>query len=438
VICCATAAAPGTLPRVTAVEAHRPGYRAVLADPEYRGLFLADGLSVVGDQVTRIAVALLVFERTGSSLAAAATYAASYLTWLLGGPVLSTLADRLPRRRVLVSCDLARAALVACLAIPGLPLPLLFVLLAAVGLLAPPFDAARSALIADVLEGERYVVGNALSSAVANVGQLAGFLAGGALVHLLGTSGALLVDAGTFLVSAALVAALVRPRSAPAVRDPLVGLAAELGAGAAYVWRTPVLRALLAWGALSGAVAIPAEGLAVVLATETGGGALAAGALTAAVPAGFLLGVWALLRIEPDRRQQLFPVLILLTAALLAATPLAGGLATLLLLWTVAGVGTALQLVANAAFVQAVPPQLRGRAFGIAGTVLTASQGVVLLLAGALAEQVDAAEAVALVAGAGLIVLAARWLLVTRRPPAGPLAREGAQGEPGSGRGRPG
>jgi hypothetical protein len=391
---------------VTAVDAARPCYREVLADREYRGLFVADGLSVVGDQVTRIAVALLVFDRTGSALAATATYAASYLTWLLGGPVLSTLADRLPRRRVLVACDLARAGLVACLAIPGLPLPWLFALLALVGLLAPPFDAARSALLADVLAGERYVLGNALSSGIANVGQLVGFILGGTLVHLLGASGALLVDAGTFLLSAAIVLRAVRPRPAARGGDDVSGLLAELTAGASYVWRTPALRALLAWAALSGAVAIPAEGLAVVLAASRGGGAVAAGLLTAAVPAGYLLGVWVLLRLPAERRRALFPPLVVLTALLLAATPLADGLVVLLVLWTIAGTGTALQLVANASFVQAVPAHLRGRAFGVAGTALTATQGLVLLLVGGLAEKVGADAAVAAVALTGAALAA--------------------------------
>jgi MFS family permease len=390
---------------VTAAPAPAARYRDVLADPEYRSLFAADGLSVVGDQVTRIAVALLVLERTGSALAASATYAASYLSWLLGGPVLSSLADRLPRRRVLLGCDLARAGLVALLAVPGLPLPLLFLLLTVVGLLAPPFEAARSALLADVLDGERYVVGTALSSGLANAGQLVGFLVGGALVALLGTSGALLVDAGTFLLSAALVAAGVRARPVPRGDEPPGRLRSELAAGVRLVRGSPVLRGLLGWAVLSAAVVAPAEGLAVVLARDAGGGPLAGGVLTAAVPAGYLVGVWAVLRLPAERRRPLFPALTAVSAVLLALTPLVGSLPLLVVLWVLAGTGTALHLVANAAFVQAVPPHLRGRAFGVAGTALTASQGLVLLAAGALAEVTGAATAVAAVSAIALLVL---------------------------------
>lgn len=386
--------------------AARAGYRAVLSDPEYRAIFIADGLSVVGDQVTRLAVALLVFERTGSSLLAAATYACSYLTWLLGGPVLSALADRMPRRRLMIACDLARAVLVLVLLLPGLPLWALFAVLGLVGLLAPPFDAARSAMLADILEGDRYVVGSALSGAVGQAGQVVGFLAGGAMVALLGTRGALVLDATTFLLSAALLGALVRHRPAPDRTGTTTTLRTDLSAGAVLVARSPALRRLLGWGALSAVITIAPEGLAVSVAATLGGGPAAAGVLTAAVPAGFLLGSWLVLRLPPERRPVLFPWLTVLSAGMLMLSPLLDSIALVAVVWLLAGVGTALQLVANAAFVQAVPPELRGRAFGVAATVLMALQGVVLLVAGALADAVDARTSVALIAAMGLLVLA--------------------------------
>ena len=387
-----------------------PGYREVLRDPEYRAVFLADGLSVIGDQVTRLAVALLVFDRTGSALLASATYACSYLSWLLGGPVLSALADRLPRRRLMIGCDVARGLLVLLLVIPDLPLWVLFAVLVLVGLLAPPFDAARSALLADILEGDRYVVGNALSGAVGQAGQVAGFVLGGALVAVLGTRGALLVDASTFALSALLLTFLVRehPTERPVVP---ASLRRELGAGFALVARDRQLRRLLGWAVLSAAITIAPEGLAVSVADRLGGGAAAAGALTAAVPAGFLLGSWLVLRVPPARRPRMFPWLVLLSGLALATSPALGSIELVVAVWFLAGVGTALQLIANAAFVQAVPPHLRGRAFGVAGTSLMAVQGLVLLLAGALADAVGPRISVALIALAGLVILAGTGLL---------------------------
>lgn len=397
-------------------------YRQVLAVPEFRALFLADGLSILGDQVARLAVAFFVYERTGSPLAAAATYAISYLTWLVGGPLLSALPDRYPRREVMIVCDVARMLLVAALALPGLPLWAFFLVLAAVGLLAPPFDSARSALVADLLDGEQYVVGNALSNAVAQAGQVVGFVAGGALVASIGVRGALLADAASFAVSAAVLLLVVQRRPRPARSDESsTSLVAEAVAGARLVAGSPRLRRLLAWGALSFTAVVAPEGLAVAVSEQRGGGALAAGVLTAAVPAGFLLGSVVLLRVPTERREPLFPALMVLACVPLLLTPLANSLVLIALLWALAGCGNAMQLIANSAYVQAVPPELRGRAFGVAGTVLMAVQGFALLALGAVAEVTDPRLAVAVGAAACLVLVP--WLL---RPTT--KARHSAQG----------
>ena len=379
-------------------------YREVLAVREFRALLISDGMSTLGDQVARIAVALLVLERSGSPFAAAATYACSYLTWLVGGPLLSALPDRYPRRRIMVLCDLARMALVAALAVPGLSLWVVFSVLIVVGLLSPPAEAARSALLADVLDGEPYVVANALSNAVGQAGQVGGFVAGGALVALVGVEVALLLDAATFALSGLLLLAFVRERVLK-ISGPRGGALQEAAAGLRLVRDSPRLRGLLSWGLLSAVSVIAAEGLAVAIADERGGGPLAAGLLTASVPAGFLLGSWALLRLPTHRREPLFPLLIALSCIPLLATPFVDNLAALVALWLLAGCGNCLQIVANSAFVQAVPPHLRGRAFGVAGTLLMVLQGAVLLGAGALAEITEPRVPIAVVAALCLLLV---------------------------------
>lgn len=408
-----------------AVQTPPVSYRTVLRDREFAALFTAETLSVVGDQMARLAVALLVFAQTSSPLAAAATYASSYLAWLLVGPVLAAVADRLPRRAVMVSCDVVRAALVAALVVPGLPVAVVFAVLIVVGLLAPLFDAARSSLLADVLEGERYAVGNALIGTFAQAGQLSGFLLGGLLVAGLGTRGTLLVDALTFVASAVLcrIRLVERESDAEAAREDF---GAELAAGTRLVLGRRDLRTLLGWGLLVSAVTIPPEGLAVPVARAAGGGSLAAGVLTAAVPAGFVIGSWLLLRLPQARRRALFPTLVLLSCAALALTALLHTLALIAVAWFVAGTGTALQTVANSAFVQAVPRELRARAFGVAATALMTVQGAVLLAAGGLADVVGAREAVTVVAGVAAAVLAAAVIPGLKQPalPVEPVRNE--------------
>ena len=112
-----------------AVGVQQGTYGTLFANSEFRALWLAQILSVLGDQLARVALTLLVYDRTRSPLLAAVTFAASVLPVFVGGLVLSPLADRLPRRAVMIACDLARMVLVLIMAIPGVPLPVLVGLL---------------------------------------------------------------------------------------------------------------------------------------------------------------------------------------------------------------------------------------------------------------------------------------------------------------------
>src|SRR5438270_5933412 len=114
---------------MTAVEpGRRVTFRDVLANREFRALYVAQALSVAGDQLARIAVAVLVFSRSHSALLTAASFGLSYLPWVVGGPLLAGYADRLRRRQVMVVCDVARALMVLLMAVPNMPTVMLLVL----------------------------------------------------------------------------------------------------------------------------------------------------------------------------------------------------------------------------------------------------------------------------------------------------------------------
>ncbi|HEY0499585.1 MAG TPA: MFS transporter, partial [Kutzneria sp.] len=100
----------------------------MFANGEFRALWLAELVSTAGDQVARVALSLLVFDRTRSAALAALTFALTMLPALFG-PLLAGLADRYPRRNVMVTADLIRAVLMGIMAIPGVSLPPLFLLL---------------------------------------------------------------------------------------------------------------------------------------------------------------------------------------------------------------------------------------------------------------------------------------------------------------------
>ena len=167
-----------------------PRYRDVFAVAEFRALWAAQVLSVGGDQLARVALTVLVYAHTGSALLAAAAYAASIAPQFLGGLLLSGLADRWPRRRVMIVCDLGRAPLAALMAVPGMPTGALIGLLCAVTALGAPFGSARAAIVPEVL-GDAFPLGTAITMTTYQAAQVAGFVAGGAVVGLFGARTAL-------------------------------------------------------------------------------------------------------------------------------------------------------------------------------------------------------------------------------------------------------
>src|SRR5262245_17915858 len=129
----------------TGRDGRRPAtYRDVLASREFRGIYGAGGLSWIGDATARAAVTALVFHATGSAAASAGAFALTYAPYLLGGSLLVSLAERYPHRTVMVTCDVARMLIMAVIAIPRVPVPLVLVLVLFAAFFAPPFDAARS------------------------------------------------------------------------------------------------------------------------------------------------------------------------------------------------------------------------------------------------------------------------------------------------------
>jgi len=380
----------------------RARWRDVFGHAEFRALFLAGVLSVAGDQLARVALSVLVFDRTESAGLTALTYALTYIPDLLFGPLLAGFADRYPRRTVMIVTDLARAVLVAAMAVQALPLLVVILLLLALQAFGSPFNAARAATLPVVLPGDHYVLGKAANDMVVQFSQVLGFGTGGVVVVAVGTSGGLLLDSATFLLSAVLVATWVRRRPAPAdgTDAPHSSYFKDLAAGISLVARTPRLRALVTLATIAGFY-VTVEGLAVPYAHEIGGGPDAAGLLLAASPAGAVAGMWLITLWEPERRMRLLGPLAVLACAPLIGCFLAPGLLPTVALWAVSGLASAYHLPTSAAFVQAVPDSQRGQAFGVASTALKSSQGIGILLAGLIADQSSPYDAIGVMGVAG-------------------------------------
>jgi MFS family permease len=396
---------------VSTAEARRASFGEVFAIREFRALWASYVLSAAGDRLALVALTLLVYDRTRSPLLAALAFAAGTLPYLVGALFLSGLADRFRRREVMVGCDVIRAALVGAMLLPQMPLDALIVLLYVVTTFQPPFDAARSAIVRDVVQGERYVLAATILQSTGRLMIVAGAAAGGLVVALAGARPALGVDVATFVLSAALIQFGVRARPAAA---PASGPSAllQLGAGVRLVFGDAALRTLLMLGWLDALYQIPSS-IAPAYAARVGGGAVAAGLLIAGAEVGAAVGMPLFTkRIGPLTRLKWMGPMAVCTGGVLLLTAFRPGLAVSLAIFAVSGTFGMYQIAANTTFVERLPNERRAQALGLANAGLVVGQGLGFLLAGAAAEVVPPSTVIALGGGLGALAacgLALRW-----------------------------
>lgn len=406
----ASPAAPATHPgRHRRAPEERSSYREVFAIREFRAIWTAQVLSYAGDQFAQVAIAILVYGRTHSPFLTALAYALTYLPPIAGGPLLSGLADLFPRRRVMIACDVLRVGTVGLMAVPGMPFTVLCVLLFFTVLTGAPFSSARTALLPDILPGDKFVLGSAAGNISYQASQILGFVAGAAVVDLLDPYRTLGIDALTFGLSALIVLSGVKARPAPrregTVRPSLWSVSAD---GIRVVLGDRILLTLLLFGWLAGFYIVP-EGLAAPYARSLHGSTLTVGLLMAAMPLGMVIGAFLLGRVAaPSARIRMMGWLAVLSCAPLIGSAWSPPLWAVLLLWTFAGAGGAYQLAAAAAFVQTLTASTRASAFGLVQSGLYAVQGLGILTGGAVAQVVGAPLAVGL---AGLVGLTAATML---------------------------
>ena len=400
--------------------ADRPAtFRGVLANSEYRSIYLASALSWFGDAIARAAVTALVYRTSSSVVLSAATFAISYLPWLGIGPVLTALAERYPLRRVMVVCDIARMVTMGLVALRGMPLPAMIALLFATALLNPPFDAARSAMMPRVLTGNRYVLAVSLQLTTAQIALITGYFAGGALAvykpHV-----TLMLNALTFGISALLIGFGVRERASAVRADQRKHLLRETAAGFGLVFGHPLLRsiALLVFGTMLFTV-VP-EGLAAGWAGELAGTAWRnqgwmQGLIMMANPIGWICGGILVNRlVRPSVRRRLIRPFALLAPFALVWAVFRPPVYVVALISAMTGFASGGFLpAANALFVQSLPATFRARAFGVMSSGVQLLQGAAVLATGALAERfADVPRVVGLwgLGGVGvMLVVVALW-----------------------------
>jgi MFS family permease len=401
----------------------RIGLRAVWRRPGYRRLWAARTASQWGDVFATVALALLVFDLTGSPLGVSAVVFAEILPVLLLAPLAGTLVDRLPRVRVMVAADLWRALLAALLIVVGDHVLAVYVIAFGLSVGAVVFNPAANSALPALVRDDELVAANSGIWTAAVLSQIALAPLAGVLYSALGAGPAFGINAASFLVSAGLLARLRLP-TAPRSTDRR-GFFADAVAGLRVLASDRLLRALGAGQLLAALSAGATSALLVVLAREhLGLPASGYGLLLGAIGGGAVLGPFLLTRLVDNPRRPAFvfgPYVIrgLVDVALATFTALPLALAAL----AIYGLGTSTGAVTFNSLLQAhTPAHVRGRIFA-SFDVFWQLGRLVSLLTGGLLAAAAGIQAVYYLGGAMLLLAAAiGWMGIRSRARPDPAA----------------
>jgi MFS family permease len=298
------------------------GRFAALRERNFRNLFLGQSVSVIGDGITPVAITFAVLDLTGSATDLGLVLAAQSVPLAALALVGGVWADRLRRERVMLVSDIVRAcvqATVAALLLTGsAQIWQLMVLLAIYGTAEAFFRPAWGGLLPQLVPMQRLQEANALMGISDNFGWLVGPAIAGTLIAVLGSGGAIAIDAGTFVVSAIFLSTIVAPpiehRYAPA---PFF---AELRQGwyevksRRWLWVMLLRTSLVLFAAIA-----PFQILGPLILREHGQGAAAWGFIMAIFSAGMIAGGAFAMRYHPRRPM----VVVAFTGASGCLSPLA-------------------------------------------------------------------------------------------------------------------
>ncbi len=391
---------------------------SVLRIHDMRRVWGSQVLSEVGDWAARFALAVLVFDRSGSAFLTAATLAVTYLPYLLS-PVITPIAQRYSLRRMMIGSDIVRMALFALIALP-LPTWSLLVLAFVAGLATPPFEAARTAVIPEAAGEDRMADAYALSNVTFQTAQALGLAVGGALLLLIGPEAALIMNAATFGVSAVLLFSLDAGRRPPPPEPPITRTKNAFSMMA----RRGLLRQMLVFFLLLALADAAITGLLPVFLRSEAVNPLVMAALIATAPlVGAFSGTVVPREGSPTRLMR-----ISCTVTILAASPAAllfalsgtasGWLVVVLALLAITayGVTIAADVPTMTGSMMIVPPDLRAPFVSIIQPGLMGIQALGALAAGAVATVLPTTStmAIALI----LPVAYSSWALLRTLPPA--------------------
>ena len=399
-------------------------YAPLKTQKEYLKLIASSVVNRFGDSIDAIAYSLLTYEITGSAALMAFVLAINYLPTVILQPIAGVVTEKMNPVRLMSLCDLGRGVCVlteAALYAMGLLTTLLILLGVLIhSTLEALSTPAGVGIVPRLLSEELYTAGIALRKTLSSTMELIGLACAGAIVGALGISAALAIDAGTFLLSAALIAC-IRPaplEAAPGEEEnarlasKISHIAHELRGVFVQIARTPLLRAVVLLGMALNFTAVPySVFFTPYVTTNLGGDAYALSLLQIAFVVGMMIGSYVTPHL--DRLSARVQILIggfgaalcyLAMAVFPSVAPYTLRLALTCCDTFVFGAFNAMLSIAfSAAFMRSTPTDQLTRTSGAVNAVLTCAMPVGALLCSALVSFISVP---AMLAFGGLLCLA--------------------------------
>lgn len=400
--------------------------------PAFRRLATSYSLNEIGWGFGTVALALLVYDRTGSALAPTALFLATSFLPAFLAPALTARVDGLAVRRVLPSLYLLEALVFCALAAlaGNFSLPAVLVLALADGALALTGRALTRASVAAALTPSGTLrEGNALLNVLFAIAFAVGPAAGGLVVSVAGIAASLLVSAGIFaLMACTLATSRDLPSARPDVPAPWRARVVE---GLRFVRDEPQVRRLLTLRGASLTVATLVIPIEVVYARSTlNGGEAAYGVLLAVWGAGTVVGSVFFARAGRLGVATLLPCALLAMGLGYGTMAIAPTLAVALVGCLLGGAGNGVEQVSVIqALQEPLPAEFQARVMGLLESVQAASIGVGFLLGGLLAYVAGTRPVFATACGGLAVATVAARLLLARRSGAADARTEPASAQ---------
>jgi len=380
--------------------------RSVFLNRNYGLTLCAYALSLLGTNMSFVAIVALLYSRTGKALDVGVYTVVNIVAGFISGPIAGVVADRVSRKRLMCLANLANAGLIGLLVFANESI-YVYAVGFAITFVNRFFVASRMSLLPSLVNPRELVSANAHMTTASLLARIVGPAVAGIIVALVGPMAVFILDSASYILGALLIATVkvAEPSRRP---SPLAGVIGEMGRGVAYLFTHPLLRYLVCLGMVHRIFLSMLTPLLIgFVAVRLSGGTGAYGLILSAASAGGLVGSLLAKRLESKRvdRLNLAAWGITFTGVVVLAFLMSRTVAPAALLYACYHVVLFASIINIHTSVQEVTPEaMRGKVFGSIGSVFGPTHLLSMLVGSALAD-IYGVRTVLVVSALGFVVI---------------------------------